>query len=322
MVRVQSWTAVSCLLVSAVFVGAGCEGQIQSPAGAGDETLASELRCGNPHHLDPIHFGHHHRRHHHPGSGVGTTGSGGTTGGAGSMGTGGTTGAAGSMAMGGTTGTAGTTGAAGSGGPGPCDPPDGIISWWHADGDFDDAVGSNDGINAGGVTFAPGEQLEGFSLDGGPTSYVTVADSSSLDITGPFTIDAWVNLAGGAGRIVDKITAGSSNGYLLDLPGGPLRLLVAGDSVTTTDPLPTGTFVHVAGVYDGTSLSLYVNGALAATKPTSVTATPTSTEPLHIGADSTGGSLFRGIIDEPRIFGRALSAAEIATIYGQGSICQ
>ena len=150
-------------------------------------------------------------------------------------------------------GAGGTTGGGGGGGPAiDCTPPDGMISWWHADGDYDDAVGSNDGATAGAVSFGPGEQLSAFSLNGTANSYVEVPDAASLQVTGAFTIDAWINFAGGDGRIVDKVTAFSTDGYLLDMIGNNLRIFIGGDALSTPTPVPLGTFTHVAGVYDGT----------------------------------------------------------------------
>jgi hypothetical protein len=53
-----------------------------------------------------------------------------------------------------------------------------------------------------------------------------------------------------------------------------------------------------------------------------VTSITANTHPLRIGADSNGGSMMPGTIDEPRVWNRALSAAEIAEIYWQSSNCQ
>jgi hypothetical protein len=48
---------------------------------------------------------------------------------------------------------------------------------------------------------------------------------------------------------------------------------------------------------------------------------PVNALPLHIGADSGGGTQFTGAIDEPRIFNRGLSNDEIAALFQQGPIC-
>ena len=74
------------------------------------------------------------------------------------------------------------------------------------------------------------------------------------------------------------------------------------------------TWYHVAGVYDAAAqtLNIYVNGvlnngALFGTVPATQRA---STVAANIGR-RTGGFNIRGIVDDVRIYGRALSVAEI-----------
>jgi hypothetical protein len=205
------------------------------------------------------------------------------------------------------------------GGAGCIPPPSGIVSWWRVDGNFDDSVGTNNGMNAGAVTFAPGEVGLGFSLAGTPTSYVIVPDSTTLELTGPITIDAWIKATALGGRIVDKIQANGSNGYLLDTYQGYLRFQIGANPLYSSSPLVAGSFTHVAGVYDGSQMTVYVDGAPAGTPIGGITAIPTNTLQFRMGADSIGGSLFSGIIDEVRVFARALSGSEIQAIYQQGS---
>ena len=71
-----------------------------------------------------------------------------------------------------------------------------------------------------------------------------------------------------------------------------------------------GTWTHLAETYDGSSVRLYVNGT-----PVSTTAAAgsmvSSTAPLEIGGNTIWGEYFSGLIDEVRVYNRALSAAEI-----------
>jgi hypothetical protein len=199
--------------------------------------------------------------------------------------------------------------------------PSGVVSWWRAEGNFDDSAGTNNGVSAGAgaVTFAPGEIGMGWNLTGTTNSYVLVPDSPSLELTGAITIDAWIDATTLGGRIVDKITAGGQNGYMLDTYAGYLRFIIGSAILTSAAPLTAGTFTHVAGVYDGSHMTVYIDGIAAGTMTTALAAIPTNNLQLHIGADSNGGSLFTGVIDEVRIFGRALSLAEIQAIAQQGS---
>ncbi|MBN8216673.1 MAG: LamG domain-containing protein [Spirochaetes bacterium] len=82
---------------------------------------------------------------------------------------------------------------------------------------------------------------------------------------------------------------------------------------------PVGAWHHVVGVYDkdGAKIHLYVNGELKATAP--MTAAPRTYPPqLFIGTGSTGGKYsfgYRGIVDEVKVFDRALGAQEIKAAY-------
>ena len=74
--------------------------------------------------------------------------------------------------------------------------------------------------------------------------------------------------------------------------------------------LPAGTWSHLAATYDGSQLRLYVNGTQVAQTAASGSIA-TSTAPLRIGGNAVWGEWFSGWIDEVRVYGRALSAAEI-----------
>jgi hypothetical protein len=194
-------------------------------------------------------------------------------------------------------------------------PPSGMVSWWPGEGNANDFIGGNDGILTGTVGYAAGEVGQAFNLNGG---YVQVADAPSLDITGQITIDAWIKPSVLGGRVVDKITAGGTDGYLLDTFGGVIRFIIGNTWLNGSSTLPTGTWSHIAGVYDGTQMTVYLNGVLDGSLATSISI-PTNSLPLRIGAASDGGSSFTGLIDEVEVFNRALTGSEIADIYNAGS---
>lgn len=83
--------------------------------------------------------------------------------------------------------------------------------------------------------------------------------------------------------------------------------------------LSTNTWHHVAGVVNGSDILLYVNGVLAtSTTMTDITNFVCTADAWEIGGDGAGGGwggYFNGNIDEPRIYNRALSAAEVQAIY-------
>ena len=87
---------------------------------------------------------------------------------------------------------------------------------------------------------------------------------------------------------------------------------------TEADIVPVGQFSHVAAVIDtaGNVMQIYLNGQLVAVR---ATAGPlvANTQPLTIGLSDKHG--FYGLIDEPAVYNRALSQAEIQSIADAGS---
>jgi hypothetical protein len=142
---------------------------------------------------------------------------------------------------------------------------------------------------------------------------VTINDSASLDLTTGMTLEAWVNpvsLGTGWSDIIYKaadtyfLMGATPQGQAPDLGGGFTTTNVYGTK------LPLNSWSHIAGTYDGTTMRFYVNGLLVAIQP-QTGAIPVSTGALSIGGDSVSGQFWNGLIDEVRVYNRALSQAEI-----------
>jgi hypothetical protein len=102
-----------------------------------------------------------------------------------------------------------------------------------------------------------------------------------------------------------------SAGYVRTSAGGPDR------GAQGLARLPLNTWSHVAVTYTtaaaGSTLRLYVNGALVRTVTGTNQNIVAGTQPLRIGNSNASISEgFNGLIDEVRIYNRALSAAEIS----------
>jgi hypothetical protein len=98
--------------------------------------------------------------------------------------------------------------------------------------------------------------------------------------------------------------------------GNKWRVSVKGTDLDATSPLPqAGEWTYIVGTCDGTNLRLYVNGVLSA-GPSAVTNAP-NTASARIGT-SVDNLFFSGSIDEARIYNRALTASEIASLYNFG----
>lgn len=199
-------------------------------------------------------------------------------------------------------------------------PPSGMISWWPGDDNANDIKDGNPGTLQGDATFAAGKVDKAFSFDGSG-DFVEVADNANLDFgsSNHMTIDAWVN--GHGTHILGKRVgcSGASVGinYQLAAPGGALEFNSFGDGIFAAGTVPADTWTHIAATYDGSSLNLYVNGALVGS--TSYTLSGENNDPLKIGSSGTCAGDWNGLIDEVEIYNTALSDVEIKDIFDAGS---
>lgn len=160
----------------------------------------------------------------------------------------------------------------------------------------------------------------------GTTSYVDLGNPTALQLTGSMTWSAWVNAAANPpddGQIVAKSDNTSGWQFKTSPDTGPHTFGVAISATTTahtqrysTTVRSLNTWYHVAGVYNASAqtLDIYVNGVL--NNGTLLGTVPTSQLNSSVNANigrRTGGFYFNGIIDEVRIYNRALSQAEIQT---------
>jgi hypothetical protein len=194
----------------------------------------------------------------------------------------------------------------------------GVVSHWPGEGNTNDVVGPNNGTFQNGSGYATGVIGQAFSLDG-VNRYITAPDSPSLSLADEFTLEARVsfNATNRQQAIIEKYDVPGRNGYFIRLlPDGRLYSSVC-DAVTcginavSATVLAPSTWYHVAAVYNGGSIRIYVDGVLDGLIVTDRTLTDGSAN-LKIGArGDDGNTRFGGLIDEARIHNRALSASEV-----------
>jgi hypothetical protein len=220
-----------------------------------------------------------------------------------------------------------------------CDPaPSGLVSWWGAEGNATDWIGTNNGTLIGGLTFTNGEVGQAFQFDG-TSGYVSVPASTSLDVGQGqgLTIETWINPADAQLRPLVEWNNGSGGygvHFWINQPtpfgSGPGCLYAnvvdatgQGHSFASTAGLVvTNSFQHVALTYDRTSgvAELYYNSVLVGVQYIGKFALQTS-YPLYFGYRPSGddaGTLFDGTMDEISLYNRALTGREIEGIYHAG----
>jgi len=164
-----------------------------------------------------------------------------------------------------------------------------------------------------------GKYGSALSFDG-VNDYVNAGNDVSLNITTAITVSAWVKPVssgeGTYGRVVDKAKFG------LMMFGGErvdFQIIVGGlprDAVTLAGSVPFNTWSYVVGVFDGANVIIYVNGVKTVGSATAGPITSHSADTLYIGERAVGDRAFNGLIDEVRIWNRALTESEIQALSG------
>jgi len=182
--------------------------------------------------------------------------------------------------------------------------------------------GTASNANATGMAFTTGQVGGAISLDG-VDDRVSLGSGFNFHGTSPFTIEAWINPVTTDYRIiVGRFNAGVAGQWLFFLSGGRLSLHreIAPFSVTGGRLLSLNTWHHVVGTYDGSNMRLFLNGVLDGGPRASGSVSSNIIE-VFIGSRLSGGisaDHFNGLIDEVRIYNRALSASEVRANFNAG----
>lgn len=207
---------------------------------------------------------------------------------------------------------------------------DGLVSFWTFDkSDMDgktvkDVWGNNDGTIVGGPKKVEGKIEEALEFNGS-SDFIDCGSDASLDLTDAITIEVWIKpeSAGEGGPNAGPIckaeagvdpwswqlrynAPGSFMGFQFNAnPGGSTWISVQ-------ERLSAGKWYHIAGTFDGNNIICYLNGVEK--QKGKIAAISGGTGRLFIGQDGWV-NVFNGIIDEVRIYDRALSEDEIQQNY-------
>ncbi len=180
---------------------------------------------------------------------------------------------------------------------------------------FDSSENMNDGEKAKDVQRS-GEGIRGSLYFDGVDDYVRIPDTSSLDISGKLTVSAWIKPE----DISTWHTIFSRDEYcrrLLLAPNGNVQADFGVAILTTnTSPVVGNAWNHVVYVSDGDNGTIYVNGTAVLSGPGG--AVFASGYDVFIGKTTGGYYPFKGMIDEVKVYARALPALEILQEYGLG----
>lgn len=154
----------------------------------------------------------------------------------------------------------------------------------------------------------------------GDNDYVELGTNSLFDITSTISLEAWVfpTQYANENNVITKFgDVPFQDSYILRLANGQAQFHLRINSnwfiVAATSALNLNTWTHVAGVYDGASMKIFINGVLnnSISQTGNIEVSPST---LKIGKWASVDS-FHGNIDEVRIWNIARSNSEISSNY-------
>jgi hypothetical protein len=160
----------------------------------------------------------------------------------------------------------------------------------------------------------------------GQDQWIDLGNPELLNVGGAISVAAWVRPANidGYHNIVAhgyrydpnfdvslRINSGNYEFTYWDYPDHMASAMIPASDI--------GAWVHLCGVFDGGRYYLYRNGLLAASTSDAIGPPPNADTPWAIGARPPQPDgldrLMQGEIDDVRVYGRALSAAEVDALY-------
>ncbi len=199
---------------------------------------------------------------------------------------------------------------------------DGLVAYYPFNGNANDESGNGNNGTVNGATLTTDRFVnsnKAYSFDG-VNDYIRSNTTIAIN-TNQATYSAWVNFRSsgsdvkqilefklGAGVIFletdnsTKIRFGMSDG-------------ITGSTLFSPEALPLNSWHYVSGTYDGSLQKLYIDGVKVAEASLSINVL---SSPINIGKDSEFNYQYiDGLIDDIRIYNRALSNAEIQSLYGE-----
>lgn len=182
-------------------------------------------------------------------------------------------------------------------------------------------------LGGAGPLAAPGDTAAAYS--GGANTTLSYKSALNPSSSSPFTIEFWVKPTSdvqdsvGPSPVFNRVTASPRSGWVFFQRSAATGFNFAmysgvGTSVglqITGGPYNVGAWNHVVAVFDGTTPTLWVNGAQSTSTATGSGYVASSAATLSLGAYDTGSNPFTGSVDETAFYSTALTGAQIQSHY-------
>jgi TolB protein len=165
-----------------------------------------------------------------------------------------------------------------------------------------------------GPTRATGRVGRAIQFDG-IDDVIEFGDPDALRLTGAISVELWVRPeappTAGEPLLIGKGTESWGLTYYTD---GHVWFYISSGGNQIRAPIPTKQWSHLAATFDGKELRLYVNGQLKESRASQF-ATIVHNGVVRSGVDNLKNTHFAGLIDELRIYRRALTAEDVRAAF-------
>lgn len=207
---------------------------------------------------------------------------------------------------------------------------DNLIAWWKLDETSSNGNIASDSsghgldgnlLNISASNIGVSGQINNAIDFDGVEGFVEVPDSDDFDITKSISLSLWFrsNVITGQHGLITK--GEHNDAFSLITNNSKVRFSTEGLTRANIESsvISTDTWYHVVGVYNESTIAIYLNGSLDTSGACTGTIT-TRDHNIEIGREgwTTGRWEHDGIIDDVRIYDRALTSSEIQTLYSQG----
>ncbi len=207
--------------------------------------------------------------------------------------------------------------------------PNKLVAWWKLDeADGNDVADSSGNGQVGRLVGNPQWQPAGGKIGGalefdGDGDYVEVGNESVFDITGAITVAAWIKVNSFDKRWQAIVTKGDTawriqrtdeeNTIAFKCTG--IASIRTRHGVEGNKNVNDGNWHHIVGIYDGSTVSLYIDGILDDSGEASGSI-QTNDSPVFIGANSeVSDREWNGLIDEVCVIAGAIDAKGVQALY-------
>jgi Tfp pilus assembly protein PilX len=213
-----------------------------------------------------------------------------------------------------------------------CEPPYdplGPIAYWKLDetGGLSaaDFIGGHDGKLENGPVWVTSGKISGALHFDGVDDQVIIPHSNELNIEKAITISAWIyndsTSIANSYRIISKEKEGANDNFFMALQSKYLWMGVGGSFFSPNYIFSPNQWYHVAGTFDSDAgeVRMYVDGVELLMQGTGANLSANDTD-LYIGSNWQETKWWQGLLDDIRIYDRALTAAEIAELFAEADL--